>query len=348
MKRNHYIFIIIMLTLLPTALHFTAMREFSSYVVLEEFYYLPLLLGALRFGLTGAVMTWLFVSTAYIPFFLAPWSMGLPAYFDRSLHLILSAVIALVVGILIDRERRNNLQAEKDQYLAVIGRVSTVIVHDLKNPLISITGFARRISEGKGDSVKAARTILDSAHIMQRIVNEVLDFAKPMQLELVKCDVRETVSHAVEICRTKAAGRDVALKVTFPDDPLINSIDTVQVERALVNLIDNAVEATPGGGEVIIAAGLDKRGSFVTIKDYGEGMESETLAHLFEPFYTTKSDGTGLGMPIARKICVEHGGSLVISSKRGVGTEATVRLTGSKKHTRYKPAQTVIRASLRQ
>jgi signal transduction histidine kinase len=331
LKKNNYIICIIFLTLLPTALHFTAMRELSSYVVFEEFYYLPLLLGALRFGLTGAIVTWLFVSTAYLPFFLAPWSMGLPAYFDKSLHLILSAVIALVVGVLIDRERRNNLQAVRNQYLAGIGRVSTVIVHDLKNPLISITGFARRISEGKGDSVQAARTILESAHIMQRIVDEVLDLAKPMQLELTNCDVRNTVTLAVEICRTKAAERGVTLEVMLQDDPIIISIDTVQVERALVNLIDNAVEATPGGGEVIIAAGLDKRGSFVTIKDYGEGMDSETLAHLFEPFYTTKSGGTGLGMPIARKIFVEHGGSLVISSKRGVGTEATVRLTSSKK-----------------
>jgi len=330
-KKNYYIVAIVTLTLLTTFLHFTTMREFSPFVVFEELFYLPLLLGVLRFGLRGAIITWLFVSVAYLPFFFPPWTTGFPGYVDRGLHLILSAVVAVVVGLLFERERRNRDQAERERYLAGIGRVATVIVHDLKNPLISILGFARRISEGKGDSALAAQTISESAETMQKIVNNVLDFAKPMQLDIRDYDVGETVTRAVETCRTKAVERGVALTANVPAEPVTISIDSFHVERALVNLIDNAVDASPSGGQVIVASAADSQGVFVTVKDHGAGMDSETMAHLFEPFYTTKSGGTGLGTPIAKKIFEEHGGTLVIASKPGVGTEATVRLQINRK-----------------
>jgi len=325
-KKSYYIVAIVTLTLLTTFLHFTTMGKFSPYVVLEELFYLPLLLGVLRFDYRGAIGTWLFVSTAYLPFFFYPWTTSFPEYVDRSLHLILSALVAVVVGLLSKRERRNRAQAERERYLAGIGRVATVIVHDLKNPLISILGFARRIREGKGDSALAAQTISKSAETMQKIVNNVLEFAKPMQMDIRDCDAGETVLHAVETCRTKAFERGVSLTINSPAEPVTLRIDTFHVERALVNLIDNAIDASPGGGQVIVTSAVDCQGMFITVKDHGAGMDSETMAHLFEPFFTTKSGGTGLGIPIARKIFEEHGGTLAITSKQGVGTEAAGRL----------------------
>jgi signal transduction histidine kinase len=329
-NKSCYVLAIVSVTLLTTSLHFATMRAFSQYVVLEELYYLPLLLGVLRFGLAGAIVTWLFVSAAYLPFFFAPWTTSFPGYVDRSLHLALSGVVAVVVGLLAERERRSRLQGEQERYLAGLGRVATVVVHDLKNPLISILGFARRISEGKGNSVQAAQTITESAQTMQRIVNEVLDLAKPMQLDLRNCDVGETISRAVDVCRTKADARGVFLTINVPAEPITIELDSFHVERALVNLIDNAIDASGSGGEVVVTSAADSQGIFVTVKDHGAGMDGETMAHLFEPFYTTKSGGTGLGMPIAKKIFEEHGGTLVITSKPGGGTEARGRLPVSK------------------
>ena len=326
-KKGYYILAIVTITLLTTFLHFATMREFSPNVVLEELYYLPLLLGVLRFGLRGSIMTWLFVSAAYLPFFFAPWTSGFPGYVDRGLHLVLSGVVAAVVGFLAERERRTRSQSERERYLAGIGRVATVIVHDLKNPLVSILGFARRISEGKGNSTQAAQKISESAQTMQRIVNEVLDFAKPMQLDLREGDIGETIDRAVEACRTKAGERGVSLAVKLPPEPISIAMDSFHVQRALVNLIDNAVEASRPREQVSITAARSRSGLIVTITDRGTGMSRETLAHLFEPVYTTKAGGTGLGMPIARKIFEEHGGTLAISSKEGVGTEASVRLS---------------------
>jgi len=326
-KKGYYILVIVTITFLTSFLHLATMRKFSPNVVLEELYYLPLLLGVLRFGLRGAVVTWLFVSAAYLPFFFAPWTIGFPGYLDRGLHLVLTGVVAVVVGILAERERKTRSQSERERYLAGIGRVATVIVHDLKNPLVSILGFARRISDGKGNIPQAAQAITESALTMQRIVNDVLDFAKPLQLELRECDLGETIHSAMEACRTKAGEQGVTLTVKLPPEPISIAMDSFHVQRALVNLIDNAVEASHPGGEITISAAAGKNWLIMTIKDHGTGMSQETLSHLFEPFYTTKCGGTGLGMPIARKIFEEHGGTLSISSKQGVGTEASVRLS---------------------
>lgn len=325
-KKTLYILAIVTVTLLTTILHFVTMQAFSPNVILEELYYLPLLLGVLRFGQRGAVLTWIFVSLAYLPFFFPPWTTSFPGYVDRSLHLALSGVVVIVFSILVERERKNRAQAERERYLAGIGRVATVIVHDLKNQLISILGFARRISEGKADCESAAQTIAEAAQSMQRIVNEVLDFAKPLQLDLKESDIGVTIQRAVESCRTKAAERAVLLTVTPPKGCGPIMIDTFQVERALVNLLDNAVEASPAGAEVIVSTTLNRTGVILSIKDAGEGMANEVLAHLFDPFYTTKSGGTGLGLPIAKKIFTEHGGKLVINSRKGEGTEAKIWL----------------------
>ncbi len=329
-KKNHHILTIVTLTILITYLHFETMRQFSALVVFEELYYLPLLLGALRFGLKGAIVTWLFVSAAYLPFFFGAWATSFPQLLDRVLHLVFTGVFASVAFFLAARDRKKQKQAALDRYLAGVGQVATVIAHDLKNPLVSILGFARRIREGKGDITLGVQTIEDSAQNMQRIVNSVLDFAKPLQLEFKDVDIRDSIRQAGESCRAKAEARSIPLTIHLPTIPVNTPIDSSHIERALINLIDNAVDASQPGSVVTITAAIDTDYIAITIKDQGSGMDRETLANLFMPFYTTKNEGTGLGMPISRKVIEAHGGTLGINSRQGVGTEATIRLPHNK------------------
>jgi two-component system sensor kinase FixL len=302
------------------------MRNLSPSVVLEELYYLPLLLGVLCFGLKGAITTWLFLTAAYLPFFFGPWTTNYPELLGRLMHIVFTGVFAFTACFLVERDRRNIKRAEQDRYLAGIGQVATVIVHDLKNPLISILGFVRRILEGKGDVIQSALIIEDSAQSMQRIVNSVLDFAQPLQLDLKDADIRGTIRRANEACMIKADAKRVALSLCLPSTPIIKAIDGSQVERALINLIDNAVDASQQGAQVSITASTGKKGILITIKDQGAGMSKETLASLFIPFYTTKNDGSGLGMPISKKVIEAHDGTLTMSSREGMGTEAAIRL----------------------
>ncbi len=325
-KNNYYIPAIIMLTVMITCLHFSTLWPFPQRVVFEELYYLPLLLGALHLGLKGSIVTWLFVSAAYLPFFFGTWTANFPELLGRILHLVFTGVFASFTYYIAERDRKKHRQAEQDRYLSEIGQIATVIVHDLKNPLVSILGFARRIREGKGDSTQGAQTIEDSALNMQKIVNSVLDFSKPLQLDLIDVDIRDTIRKATESCQTKADKQRVTLKLQLPSASITTAIDSFYIERALVNLIDNAVDASPYDSEVDVRAFTEKSDIIIIIKDHGAGMTRETLEHLFMPFYSTKNEGTGLGMPISKKVIEAHVGTLCIQSAQGVGTVAEIRL----------------------
>jgi signal transduction histidine kinase len=114
--------------------------------------------------------------------------------------------------------------------------------------------------------------------------------------------------------------------MSLPDDPVMTSLDSSKMERALVNLINNAIDASLIGHIVSIEATLEKESVIITIKDYGSGMDKETVENIFIPFYTKKSSGTGLGMAIAKKIIDGHKGYIDVESREQTGTEVIIRL----------------------
>lgn len=326
MKRYYFFAGIAVFTLLITVLHFSVLQPLSPNVVLEELYYIPLFFGALFFGLKGALVTYSIVSLLYLPFLSGSWTATFIGMMDRVLHLVFSGIFVFLAGFLVDRERRRQQQEEKDRYLAGIGQVATAIVHDLKNPLITIIGFAKRIREGKGSVDAAAQSIIESAQNMQQIVNDVLDFAKPVHVTLKEEDLRGVIMQASDACREKAAVAGVQLSVDVPDQPLYAAADSFTLQRALVNLINNAIEASGKGQSVMLSVSTAKQLLLITIKDRGSGIDSETLENMFAPFYTRKTGGTGLGLPIAKKIIEAHKGTIRVSSTVGAGTEVVIGL----------------------
>ena len=331
-RKVYYMLAIALFTGLVTYLHFAIVQERFEHIVLEELYYIPLLLGALRFGLRGALLTYLFVSAFYMPFFFGSWSASFGVFIDRALHLLSSGMFALLAGFLVEREDRYRKQAEKDKHLARIGQAAAVIAHDLKNPLITIKGFARRMREGKGDAGAAAEAITESAQDMQAVVNGVLDLSRPLQVVLGQEDLRNVIQEASGACAAKAAERSVRLSVRLPDTPVTLAIDRHHMQRALVNLIDNAVDASGRDQEVEIGVEERNRTVSVAIVDHGHGMDRETAENIFIPFFTKKRGGTGLGMAIAKKIIEAHGGKIHVESRQGSGTKILIDLPEDPMH----------------
>lgn len=190
-RRRHYVIAIIILSLLITYLHYSTVSEIHAlYDIYREFYYVPILLGALVFGLKGAALSYLLVFALYMPFTFMSWTGSFTSEVNKFLHLLLQALLAFSAGLLIDRDRKTRAQLQKERYLSGIGQAATAIVHDLKNPLVTILGYVKRIQEGKGKLDINIQTIIDSANGMERIVYDVLDFARPMRLELREDDLR--------------------------------------------------------------------------------------------------------------------------------------------------------------
>lgn len=328
MLKKRYVSIIIgIFVLLITYLHYSTLPEIDSFHnVYKEFYYIPIFLGALAFGLRGALLIYLCVFVFDLPFVIGGWTGALTSQVSRLLHLGLQALFAIFAGYLVDRERRAREQSEKEMYLVSIGQVATAILHDLKNPLTTILGFSKRIKDGKGDADEAIDIVMNSAHTMQKVMQDVLDFSKPLQLTLKREDMREVIAKACQLCQAKAEVGDVHLITESPVHQVYAEIDSFHLERALINLVSNAIEASGKGQNVKVSVILGKDTLTIKIIDQGPGMDRETIENIFTLFYTKKREGTGLGMPIAKKVVEAHKGKIHVDSNPGKGTEVRIEL----------------------
>ncbi len=328
MSHNRLLAIIVaILILFITYLHYSSIGAgHRLHNIYRELYYIPVVLGALAYGMKGAGLSYLLVFILYFPNVIMTWPGPLLSEANRLLPLLLQGLFAFIAGFIVDREKMHRTQLEKDRSVTEVGRIATVIVHDLKNPLIAILGFAHRIKEGKGKTDTAVRVIIDSAEKMQRIVSGVLDFAKPIQLDLKNEDIRNVVERGIASCTMKAEQKGVIISAKLPSAPLIRSVDGFHLERALINLITNAIEASTKDQSVFITMTSEKNSVTIRIKDLGVGMDKKTLDNIFIPFYTEKSGGTGLGLPIVKKVIDGHRGKIHVDSSPGHGTEVTVEL----------------------
>jgi two-component system sensor histidine kinase HydH len=318
---------IVALILFITYLHYSTTHGILElHGIYRELYFIPLLFGALRFGLTGTLITYLFITAVYLPYVFMSWTGVFISELDRVLDILILGLFALLAGFLIDRDRRHRERLQRERYLANIGQVAATIVHDLKNPLTTILGFAKRIQAGKGNSGSAVQEIIDSAEDMQKVVYDVLDFTKPIKLELKEESVRDVIIRVRDICKTKAEEKGITLSIDLPVDSIRTALNSFHMGRALVNLVNNAIEASNKGQDVGISANARRNMLFIKVKDQGSGMNRETLENIFVPFYTRKSRGTGLGMAIVKKIVDAHKGEISIKSQPGLGTEVTIRL----------------------
>jgi two-component system sensor histidine kinase HydH len=326
-NKKSYIIVIVVSSLIITYLHYSTIETIHAlHDIYMQLYYIPLFVGALVFGLRGALLTYLFVAILYLPYMAGSWTGHFLFETKRVVFLLFSGIFSVLAGFLVDRDRKRKKQMERERYLSGLGQAAAAIVHDLKNPLISLEGFARRVQEGKGDAAAAAGAIMESVQIMQDIVHNVLDFARPIGIEPQEIDARNVITRACELCSGKAGAKGVRLSVDVPDMPLDVIMDGIQVHRALANLVNNAIEASEAGQGVTVRAFPGEGYLSITISDEGSGMDGQTRENLFIPFFTKKMGGTGLGMPIAKKIIEAHRGRIEIRSRPGKGTEIALRL----------------------
>ena len=291
-----------------------------------DLYYIPVLMGGLAFGLSGAMITYACVAALYFPYIFVTWHVRGLLLAEDLLHTLFFGMFAILTGFLVDREKKYRKQSERDASLAALGRAAGIVAHELRSPLTVIAGFAQHILKKKENSEQAIGVIIDAAHTMQKIVDSTLDFARPIQPAFSENDIIEVVERALVTCSGKAEGHGITLSREYSSGPVTLALDSFLCERALVNLIDNAIEASGRGGTVAVRVIPEKEHVMVAVKDDGAGMDKQIMDNIFTPFYTTKSTGTGIGMALTKRIIESHQGSIFVSSRPGGGTEVSIEL----------------------
>jgi len=225
---------------------------------------------------------------------------------------------------------QNQTLLERHEKLATLGTLAAGIAHEIRNPLTSIKARLYTLGKhikGNEPGLTDADVISDEIVRLERIVQDVLSFARPSEPKMQLTPVESSLREVHSLMTGTLAQNGVQLKVETGDG-LFVSIDTALIKQVLINLVRNAAEAIEGGGKVTLRArsgraklnGVESAVAILEVVDTGKGIPPEVEARLFDPFFTTKEAGTGLGLSIAARIIEKHGGLLQYQTQVGRGT----------------------------
>lgn len=243
---------------------------------------------------------------------------------NLALHVMLLLVMMLIIHYLFTlRDMKNADKNMKNEKLALVGELAAGIAHEIRNPLTSIKGFAQLIYEKKGQELPSFyyETILEELDRIDQIVGEMVVLAKPAQETKKKIDLAKVLQDSVNLMNYQAYMREIGLILKLDEElPPIEGISN-QLKQVFINLIKNAIEAIENTGIVTIEAIRHEDRVIITVEDTGPGMDIGMIDKLGTPFFSTKEQGTGLGLMITFRIIQNHKGKVSVESKLGKGTQ---------------------------
>ncbi|HWO74948.1 MAG TPA: ATP-binding protein [Bacillus sp. (in: firmicutes)] len=251
--------------------------------------------------------------------------------------LILGAIQVIAIGfsaVLTETLIERSLMQEKIQTaekLNTLGELAASIAHEVRNPLTVVKGFLQLLEqEETGKKREYLILVLNELGRAEVILNDYLNFAKPKLNNITEVSLHDVLQKIVQLLEPLANKEGVTIQFEHEGDFLLKT-DRYQLKQALINIIKNAIEATPAGGYVTITTEGNESQVRLVIKDTGKGMSKEQLEHLGTVFYTTKDKGTGLGTMVSIRIIEEMKGKIEYSSKVGMGTKVIITLPVIKK-----------------
>ena len=213
--------------------------------------------------------------------------------------------------------------------IAALGRAAAEVAHEVKNPLaglmlysLHLKNTATNLSPGEASIVDK---IVDTINHLNSRVEQILGFARPVNLTLRFGNINEMVNGVLELLRPQLTANNVEVQLSL-DQQAYGMLDEASMRGALMNIMLNAIEAMREGGTLSVVTRQAGETVQLEISDTGPGIDEETAKKIFEPFYTTKAQGLGLGVPYAKKIIEQHGGTVAVNSKLGEGTTISIAL----------------------
>lgn len=244
---------------------------------------------------------------------------------ERQLKAILKRVQEVVSQV--QRQEGESLRAEQ---LAAVGQLAASIAHEVRNPLTSIKLLVSAALNGrypKGLSAADLQVIHDEVGRLERKVQSLLDFARPIDSKPHTHELGEIVRQVVDLVQERLRQQGVQLRLDLPKEPLAVELDRDQFQGVLVNLIFNALDAMPNGGQLELRLSNPEQGRVeLHVADTGSGIDPAVADRLFTPFTSTKATGTGLGLSVSRRVVEAHGGKLTAANRAGGGACFTVML----------------------
>lgn len=344
---------LILLGIIGTSLahYYTPASLILWHNIFQRLYYLPIVYAAVRFGWVGGLLAAFLCGLCYIPHIIIDWhrSPGYEGYaYNQYAEIVLFFLVGIVTGFLADQQRKKQRELEasaqkladanqelRDSFermkradrLAAIGNLSAGLAHEIRNPLASIEGSAGILEneslteEQHGEFLEI---IKKECRRLTRLLSNLLDFARPPVPQRQSIILDPLLESVIRLVAHTASSKTVHISKTVSPPELTLNGDGEQLKQVILNLILNAIQAMPDGGEIQLKARIETSDLYIEVIDEGRGITPDDLDKIFTPFFTTRENGTGLGLAVANQIILQHGGVIQVSRNHDRGMTFTV------------------------
>src|ERR1039457_5152598 len=311
-----------------SALHyFTSPSLILWHNLFQRLYYLPIIYAAIYFGWRGGLVASTASAVCYIPHILHAWHHMLDYAMNQYAEIIVFFLVGTVTGVLADkgmRQRRElaalnrELQDSFEQIkradrLSAIGQLSASLAHEIRNPLASIDGPANLIeSPQTSDEMRRGPLAIIHKEIqrLNRLLTNLLDFARPRKPEFQLTEPGRLLDAIINLTNHTAKQKGITIRKDVPPSVPAFECDPEQMKQVILNLTINAVQAMAASGEIVLSARQKESSVVICVQDQGPGILEEDIDKIFNPFFTTKETGTGLGLSVVHQIVTQHGGTI--------------------------------------
>ena len=334
-----------------SALHYyTATSNMLLHQLLQRAYYIPLALFALWYGWRGGLLGALFCGIVYMPHIWMAWHMNPVFSASQYIEIGMFFPIALVIGVLSDHERQQRYKAEQTAHklsevyrqlqdsfdqlrradrLSGLGELAAGIAHEIRNPLGALDGavqILRRKELASATRDEFGELASDEIERLKTLVTSVLEFGRPAPPKISTAEPEALVDAVIKLLGETAKLGGVTIGTETEDKIGQIEVDFEQLKQVLLNLGLNAIQAMQPGGKLLFRTkALPDFVDFEVI-DTGKGIAEEDLERIFNPFYTSRPEGTGMGLPIAYRIVTQHGGHILVRRNEFCGMTFVVRI----------------------
>lgn len=271
--------------------------------------------------------------------------------------MVLIVIIALLSVWLMYKNQKNHLagivrmerQLEKAERLSALGQLAAGVAHEIRNPLNAISMASQRLKrdfsptdpDKASDFQTITGVIRDEIRRLNGIIEEFLSFSKSRRLELREYPIATVIQKILNLVQEEATAKGISIHANLPEDHLVIPMDMDKLQQALLNIIKNAMESIENKGEITITAAMNEKSMLkISVTDTGCGMTREEVEQIFNPEYTTKEKGLGLGLTLAHEMIRGHGGEIRVWSKKNEGTTFEILLMKTRGQGKTKNTET--------
>lgn len=231
-----------------------------------------------------------------------------------------------------DKEIKTSIENVNKESITSLSEHYKEFIHEIKSPLDIIKAHAVYLKKEKGSvaySEKYLSIIISEVERLHAFLDEFAESSKKIKLNFTSTDINGIIKDAGDKLKHEFDRKNITLKYDFNKKTLPVQLDKNKISQVLINLLRNAIDASAVGGEVVIATDINDN-MLIRLRDSGSGIKKSNLGELFKPFFTTKENGTGLGLFICKKIIEAHNGTIDVTSEYAKGTEFIISLPTSK------------------